>query len=334
VTQHGPAFVTGGTGFVGGAVVRALLDQGREVRALGRSDQAVRALAAAGAIPVRGDVASIEAVVSDIGGCTTLFHAAGVNAMCLRDPAPMLRTNVEGSAAVVGAAARAGVHRVVYTSSAAVIGEPAGVVGREDTPHRGRFLSAYERSKYLAERRVFEVAARLGVDVVAVNPSSVQGPGRTSGSARLLLGLVNGRVAVTVSTFLSIVDVDDCTRGHLLAETHGRPGDRYLLNGASMSTAQAVDLIRSIAGGPRHVVRLPRGVARLAGSMAAATAWFSGRSPRLCPELVRTLLHGHRYDGSKASRELGLAYRPIEETVRRTLSWYADRGLIRPLDPA
>ena len=159
----------------------------------------------------------------------------------------------------------AGVARVVFTSSAATIGEPRGVVGTEDTPHRGTFLSAYERSKFLAERRVLELGAELGVDVVCVNPSSVQGPGRTEGSARLLIELVNARLPVVVETFLSIVDVDDCTKGHLAAETRGRAGERYLLNGASLTTTRAIALVQAVAGRPRHVVRVPRAVAPAAG---------------------------------------------------------------------
>ena len=131
--------------------------------------------------PSAGDLFDEGALVAGMHGCDTVFHVAGVNAMCLRDPNAMLRTNVDGSASVVQAAARAGVARVVFTSSAATIGEPRGVVGTEDTPHRGTFLSAYERSKFLAERRVLELGAELGVDVVCVNPSSVQGPGPDRG---------------------------------------------------------------------------------------------------------------------------------------------------------
>ena len=219
---------------------------------------------------------------------------------------------------------------MVYTSSAATIGEPRGVVGTEDTPHRGSFLSAYERSKFLAERRVLELGAELGVDVVCVNPSSVQGPGRTEGSARLLIGLVNARLPVVVETFLSIVDVDDCTQGHLAAEERGRPGERYLLNGASLTTRRAIG---ARTGGRRDDLvtcsasRAP--VAPAAGAAAGWAARLTHRDLPFCSELARTLLHGHRYDGSRATRELGLAYRPIEETVARTLAWYAERGLIR-----
>lgn len=288
---------------------------------------------AAGGRSVRGDVLDDAALREGMRGCVTVFHVAGTNAMCLRNPAPMLRTNVEGTAAVIRAAAAADVPRVVHTSSAAAIGEAAGVVGREGTPHRGTFLSEYERSKHRAEERAFALGRALGVEVVAVNPSSVQGPGRTGGSARLLIRLVDARLPVVVDTFISILDVEDCSAGHVLAEERGRAGERYLLNGASLTTWSAVALVRSVAGRPRHVVGLPRIAAAWAGTAASGISRLTGRALPFCPELARTLLHGHRYDGSRATRELGLSYRPVEDTVERTLRWYADRGLIRPLMP-
>jgi dihydroflavonol-4-reductase len=263
-------------------------------------------------------------------GCETVFHVAGVNAMCRRDPEPMYRTNVVGSTSVVRAAARAGVTRTVYTSSAATIGEPRGVIGTEDSPHRGTFLSAYERSKFMAEKRVFTLGSDLGVDVVSVNPSSVQGPGRTEGSARLLIGLVNARLPVIVNTFVSIVDIEDCTQGHIAAEERGRPGERYVLNGASLTSGHAVEVVRAVAGRPRRVIHAPRAAASVAGTAADWAAGPARRDLPFCSELARTLLHGHCYDGSRATRELGLAYHSIEETVARTLGWYAEHGLIRP----
>ena len=178
----GPAFLTGGSGFVGGALLRAT-GRGR-TRGARRSPaprDAAAVVEAAGGRPVRGDLFDDDALVLGMRGCETVFHVAGVNAMCCRDPEPMFRTNVDGSASVVPAAARAGVARVVYTSSAATIGEPRGVVGAEDTPHRGTFLSAYERSKFLAERRVFALGAELGVDVVCRQPVVRPGPGPDRG---------------------------------------------------------------------------------------------------------------------------------------------------------
>jgi dihydroflavonol-4-reductase len=324
-----PVLVTGGTGFVGGALLRRLLADGRAVRALARSEEAATAIAELGATPVPGDLGDWRSLADAMRGVGTVFHVAGLNAMCLRHPSALYRTNVDGSERVMRAAASAGIDRVVYTSSAATIGEPEGMVGREDTPHRGSFLSDYERSKYLAERRVQTLGAELGVAVVTVNPSSVQGPGRTGGSARLLLGLVNATIPVVVPTFLSIVDVGDCTEGHLLAERAGVPGERYLLNGATLSIAEAIEVLRGASGRPRRVVTLPRALARLAGALAGSAARVTGRDLPACPEAIRTLLHGHRFDGSRARRELGLSYRSIDETVTRTLAWYADQGLLR-----
>jgi dihydroflavonol-4-reductase len=326
----GPVFLTGGSGFVGGALVKALLADGREVRALARSDESADGLAALGASVVRGDIGDHGALLGGMRGCNTVFHVAGVNAMCTRDPAPMLHVNVEGAAAVVRAAAAARVARVVHTSSATTIGERAGEVGREDTHHRGSFMSNYERSKFLGERRVMALGEELGLAVVCVNPSSVQGPGRTGGSATLLLDIVNGRMPVLVNTWLSVVDVEDCTQAHLLAEREGVPGRRYLVSGASFELRTAVAMLRDASGHPRRAWFAPRAVARGAGAVAGLAARLLRRDGHICSETVRTLLHGHRFDASLAERELGLSYTPVATTIRRTLAWYAERGLAPP----
>lgn len=325
--MSGPVFVTGGSGFVGGALVARLVEEGRTVRALARSGDAAASLAGAGADPVHGDLADPTSLTDGMRDCDVVFHLAGVNAMCRRDATPMFRANVEGSARVVRAAAQAGVGRVVHTSSAAAIGEARDTVGREDSPHRGWFLSRYEESKYLGEREALALGRTLGVEVVCVNPSSVQGPGRTGGSARLLLDLLNGRMPI-VDTFLSIVDVADCTEGHLLAASRGVPGERYLLSGVTLQTRHAVALLRAETGRPRRVRRLPRGAASVAGALGGAAAVLTRRDVPMCPELARTLLHGHRYDGSRATRELGLPYTPIRDTIDRTVRWYRSRGLL------
>jgi dihydroflavonol-4-reductase len=326
----GPTFLTGGSGFVGGDLLHRLVAEGREVRALARTAEAAEAVAEAGAIAVPGHVLDHAALLEAMRGCGTVFHVAGVNATCVRDPAPMLRVNVDGTATVVRAAAAARVARVVVTSSAATIGEPAGVVGREDTPHRGSFLSQYERSKVLGERRALALGAELGVPVVCVNPSSVQGPGRINGSAQLLLDIVNGRLPVLVDTWLSVVDVEDCSAAHLLAEREGVPGRRYLVSGASFDLRTAVMLLRRTWGRPGRVWFAPRPLASVAGALAGALGRVTGREARICPETVRTLLHGHRFDPSLASQELGWRPTPIEVTIRRTLGWYAEQGLAPP----
>lgn len=324
----GAAFVTGGSGTLGRPIVRALVAQGRPVVALARSDTARASLQELGARPVSGDVRDESSLLDGMSGCDVVFHVAGVNAFCLADPSILYRVNVEGSRAVIRASARAGVKRVVYTSSAAVVGEAAGTVGREDSPHRGWFLSHYERSKFEAERAVLTAAAQTDVDVVCLNPSSVQGPGRASGTARLIRAHLDGKLRVFVDSTVSFVDIDDCARGHLLAEERARPAERYLLNGATLQTRDALSIIGEAAGIERKARALPGSVAQVAAAAVEIAGRARGRTPPVCREIVRTLRHGHRYDGSKAARELGLAYTEPGVTLRRTVEWLVHEGLV------
>ena len=314
--------VTGASGFVGGAIVRRLLADGGSVVALVRSREAAARVSALGADPVIVDLADTHAAARAMRGSETVFHVAGRNAMCPRYPETLQRDNVDLAVAVVSAAADAGVGRVIHTSSAATLGEEAGEVGREDTTHRGRFLSAYERSKYLGERAVLDAARRLDVDVVVVNPCSVQGPGRTTGSAQLLFRIARSRRPMLVRTWISVVDVDDCAAGHVLAARHGLPGERYVLSGPSLRVEQALGALRAVTGGPRRVLWVPALAVRAIAPVTALAGLRRGDAdPLICPAVVRALLHGHRYDGSRATRELGLRYRPLEETLERTLAW-------------
>ncbi len=329
------AFLTGGSGFVGGAVIRRLVADGRDVRALARSDAAAATVAALGARPVRADLSDRNALAEGMRGCDAVFHVAGVNRTCVRHRSELTDANVDAPGIVVRAAFDAGVPRVIHTSSAASLGEDHGTVGTEDAPHRGGFLSEYERSKYLGERRARETGRELGIDVICVNPSSVQGPGRTSGTARILLHVAGSERAVLVRTWISVIDVDDCAAGHVLAERRGTPGERYVLSGASIRIEDAVELLRARTGRPRRVLWIPRAVVRGATPLAALAARASrSADPSVCPALLRTLLHGHRYDGSRATRDLGLRYRPIEETLRRTIAWYEERGILPSGSPA
>jgi dihydroflavonol-4-reductase len=277
---------------------------------------------------VRGDVLDLESLAAAMRGCELVYHAAGANAFCVRDPSPMFEVNVRGSRNVVLAAARAGVRRVVYTSSAATLGEASGTIGSEGSPHRGWFLSDYERSKFEAEQAVFATAHEGGIEVVSVNPASVQGPGRATGSARLLLDYLNGRIKAVVDSRLSLVDIADCTDGHLLAGARGEPGERYVLSGATLSVREGLALVARLVGVDRPVRALPPSVAMAVATAAEAVGRVRRSSPRICRELARTLIHGHAYDGSKATRALGLQYTPIEETLRRTVDWWVEQRLV------
>ena len=322
-------FVTGGTGVIGTALVTRLLERGDEVVALARSDAASRTLEARGATVVRGEGDDEDDLTRGMEGCALVFNVAGINTLCVEDPRPMERMNVGGAVAAVRAAARAGVARLVHTSSAATIGEPPGVVGTERTPHRGWYLSTYERTKTEGERAALATSRELGQDLVLVNPSSVQGPGRAGGTGRILLAFLDGRLRVFVPTHVSLVDIDDCVAGHLLAAERGVAGERYLVNGMTLEITQALALAADVAGVERKPRLLPRRVATVAAAAVERGFKVAGRRPPVCREMVRTLLHGHRYDGSRAERELGLRYTDPRETLRKTVAWARAEGLIR-----
>jgi len=276
------------------------------------------------------DASSLE---DAFAGARFVFHVAGLVAACRRDASAVLRTNVIGTRNAVLAAGRAGVERLVLTSSAATIGERAREIGREDTRHRGWFLSAYERSKAEAESEAFALARTGRPEVVGVNPASVQGPGRADGTARLLLLAARGRLPVTLETTVSFVDVGDCAAGHRLAAERGAPGERYLLCGATMSTDETLRIVdavvgRRVGGRPGRRVRVPTGAALPAAALVETGFSILRRDPPICRELALALMHGRRYDGSRAARELGLEYRAPDETIARTIAWFRTSGLL------
>jgi dihydroflavonol-4-reductase len=322
-------FVTGGSGLIGRALLRRLIERGDRVVALARSDEAAADLGSLGADVVRGDLLDRAALAEGLRGSAIAYNVAGVNALCPTDPAPLYRVNRDGARAIARAAAAAGVRRVVHTSSAATLGEAAGTIGSEDSPHRGTFLSDYERSKTEGERAVLDEAARTGLDVVCVNPSSVQGPGRTGGTGRILLALLDRRLPLFIDTRFSVTDIADTVEAHLLAAERGVAGRRYVLCGAVLTTAEALALLSRVSG---HAVRpriVPDALASAAGVIAEAAYRVARRHPPFCRAMVRTMIHGHAYDGSRATAELGLRYTPVEDTLRRTLEWARAEGLVR-----
>ena len=321
-------FLTGGSGFVGEALAKRLVADGEEVVGLARSGEAAGKLEALGVRAVRGDVLDEDAMAAGMAGCALAYHVAGINTMCPTDPAAMFHVNVRGAELAVRAAARAGVKRVVLTSSAATLGEEHGTVGNEDSPHRGWFMSVYEQTKHDGEVAAFAAAQAEGIELVAVNPSSVQGPGRTGGTGRFLLAYMKGRLPVFVDTNLSLVDVDDCVEGHVLAAARGEPGERYVISGEPKSAKEALEIFSRVAGVERNPRLLPGFVALGGATAVEAVARVRGRKPPVCRAMIRTLLHGHKYDGSKATRELGLRYTPLEDTLRRTIDWARSSGLL------
>jgi dihydroflavonol-4-reductase len=321
-------FVSGGSGFIGGALCEELRARDDEIVALARSDAAEAKVRDHGAEPLRADALDEDLIAEGMKGCEVAFHVAGVNSHCPQNPDELMRVNVGGPETAVRAAARGGVKRLVLTSSAASVGEAPGTVGNEESRHRGWYLSLYDRSKFEGEQRAFAAARREGIELVAINPSSVQGPGRASGNGKILIDYLNGKLPVFVDVYISVVDIADTVAGHLLAAERGTPGSRYVLNGATVRAQEALEILSGLTGVERPVRMAPPVVARGVAALSESAGRIRGKTSSMCRARMRTILHGHRYDGSLAARELGLVYTPLGETFRRTIDWAREQGLI------
>ncbi|MGI9529325.1 MAG: NAD-dependent epimerase/dehydratase family protein [Acidimicrobiia bacterium] len=320
--------ITGASGLVGGDLLKTLVDRGESCRAIVRSEASAQTVASLGATPVVADLFDHDAMRDALWGAEVLYHVAGVNETCARDSSAMDSVNIDATRSVIRAAAAGGVGRIVYTSSAAAIGENQGIVANEDIVNNGEYLSPYARSKHPAEIAAFEEASEVGIDLVAVNPSSVQGPGRSGGSAKILLYVLRSRRPVLTDSFLSIVDIGDCTAGHIAAADRGRAGERYLLSGAALSVRDAVDLAQRVSGASINPRWVSEGVVRMVSRPASRFVNLVKPDAGLCPALIDTLLHGHRFDGSRAERDLGVVYTPISDTFTRTIEWFRSEALI------
>jgi dihydroflavonol-4-reductase len=324
------AFVTGGTGFIGGSVVRRLLEAGHEVRALVRPGADTRQLDGLPVERVAGALSDAEPLQQGMAGCDWVFHVAALYSYWGHRAEDFYQTNVEGTRRVLEAAGQAGVARVVYTSSIAVLGLNADhSPATEDTPSTlADRIGPYQRSKFLAEE-VARDHARQGLPVVIVNPSTPVGVGdhKPTPTGQIIVDYLNGRMFAFVDTGLNIVDVEDVAAGHLLAAERGRVGERYILGGQNLSLKQILDLLAQISGRPPARFHIPHAVALALSYVDVALARLNPRrAPAATPEKVRL---SHRYewfDPAKAVRELGLPQTPAREGLRKAVEWYRTNG--------
>ena len=325
------ALVTGATGFVGAAVARALSIARWQVRVLVRAGSDRGNLQRLAVEVVEGDLADLGSLERALEGCSGLFHVAADYRLGARDPKPLYRTNVEGTRNILNAARTAGVGRIVYTSSVATIGIPSdGSPGDERTPVTlSNMIGHYKRSKYLAEEVVRD-AARMGMSVVIVNPSTPVGPGdiKPTPTGRLVLDAASGRMPAYVDTGLNIVHVDDVAAGHLLAFERGRAGERYILGGEDMTLQTILAQIARLVGRTPPRVRLPYAAVLPVAYLAEAFARLSGRSGRVTLEGVRMSRKRMFFSSGKAVSELGYRWRPPLEAFEDAVRWFRERGLL------
>jgi len=325
--------VTGGTGFVGAAVVRALIARGEQPRCLVRRDSDRRNLEGLGVDLVEGDLTDTDSLKKALESCTALFHVAADYRIWVRDPHVMQRVNVEGTRQLMEAALRQGVDRVIYTSSVAVLGKaPGGGPADEETPVRlGDMIGVYKRSKFLAEVEVRRLQREEGLPVVTVNPSTPIGPRdvKPTPTGRMVVEAAAGRVPAFVDTGLNVVHVDDVAAGHLLAFDKGVLGERYLLGGENLNLAAIFAEVAALRGRRPPRLRLPR--RPLFPLALAAETWArisGGREPLLTVDALKMAAKPMYFSHDKAARELGYQPRPASEAIRDAVEWFQAEGYL------
>jgi len=321
--------VTGGNGFVGCYIVRALVARGDHVRVMIRAGADVRALAGVDGEHVIGDLRDPEAVAAAAAGCDEIYHVAADYRLWVLDEAPMYATNVEGTRNVLAAARRHHVGRVVHTSTVGALGVPKGGPGTEDTPVAlDDMVGPYKRSKFLAEQAAL-AAAREGMPVVVVNPSTPIGAldYKPTPTGRVILDFLNRRMPAYLDTGLNLVDVTDCARGHLLAAERGRVGEKYILGGENLTLQQLLERLAAISGLPAPRIKIPYNVAlgfAIGADLVARK--LTKKPPRASVTEVRMARKIMFFDSSRAGRELGYEPGPIDTALSDAISYYRTTG--------
>ena len=327
------AFVTGATGFVGAAVARALALRGFSLRLLVRRASERKHLAGLEAELVEGDLNDAESLTHGVKDCRYVFHVAADYRIWVPEPEAMIATNVRATETLLRLAHAAGVERIVYTSSVAALGlAPRGAPpADEKTPITyDKVVGTYKKSKFLAE----QVALRLsdeGIPVVIVNPAAPVGPGdvKPTPTGVMIRDAATGRMPAFVDTGLSVVHVDDCAEGHLLALERGTIGERYILGGENISMAEVLGLVDEVTGKPVRRFKLPIGPLMPAAVVAEQVARVTGKEPRLTRDHLKMARKMMYFSSAKAEADLGYTYRPAREAVRDALTWFETHGYLK-----
>jgi dihydroflavonol-4-reductase len=323
--------VTGGTGFVGRAVVVELLARGREVRVLVR-DPRHPVLAGLELEKVVGDLRDPASLRQAVRGCGQVFHVAADYRLWVPDPEVMYAVNVEGTRHLMAAAAEAGVARVVYTSTVGTLGNPGdGTPGTEDTPVTlNDMVGHYKRSKFLAEQVVLDFA-RQGLPVVLVHPSTPVGPwdSRPTPTGQMIVDFLKGRMPAYLETGLNLIHVRDVAQGHLLAADKGRLGEKYILGNENLSLSEIFRMLADITGLPAPTLRLPYWpILALAYANEFWASYITKKPPRLPLTAVQMARKFMYFDNAKALRELGLPQTPVRQALADAVAWFKEHGYV------
>jgi len=313
-------------------VAHALADQGADLRLLVRATSNLKNLEGLKAETAIGDLRDPTSLEKAMAGCDTVFHVAADYRLWLRDPGEMYRSNVDGTRAILEAARKNGVRRVVYTSSVATVGFTAnGHPADEDSPVAlSNMIGHYKRSKFMAEQVALE-AGRSGMHVVTVNPTTPIGEQdvKPTPTGRIVLDFLKRKFPAYVETGLNLVDVGECARGHVAALEKGRSGERYILGGEDLTLKQILDRLGEITGLPSPKIKLPYFFAFATGVIdEAITGRLLNREPRATVDTVRMGRKKMFASSAKAERELGWKIVPVEGALRRAVEWFRSNGYV------
>jgi len=325
------ALVTGGSGYIGSAVVRQLLEDNQEVKVVVRETDDLRNLTGLEVEYAYGDVRDYHSLCRALDGCDRVFHLAAIYAIWLSNPRIMDSVNVQGSKNVFEASLRRGIEKVVYTSSVAAL----GAHGRERPADErasfnlGHTKDAYYFSKFRAEQVALDYSRR-GLPVVIVNPTNPCGPrdiGPTP-NGQLIINVVRGKLLGYVDGGINVSDVTDTAIAHLRAMEKGRPGEKYVLGNANLSVKQYFTLIAETAGVRPPALRIPRFAAVLFGYLYEAAAEVTRKPPITTAAWVRVGSHYSFWDSSKAVNELGMPQTPIRQSIKSAIDWFRQNGYL------
>jgi len=321
-------FLTGSTGILGKPLLKKLLNEGHNVYALSRNKIHDDFLTSNNAKIINGELIS-DGIYEQLKdhSIEAIFHVAGANKKCQKDPSSMFRTNIEGTKQMLELGNKLKIEKFIYTSSAVTLGEQKGTIGNEDSIHRGTFLSDYEESKYLAEEVAF--AFNKEFEFVSINPSSVQGPGRISGTAKLLISTLNKKFPPLIKSSVSVVDIDDCTEGHYLGLIKGKNNERYVLNSFRLDVETLIQNLKSVTNWNGSPIYISKQLLAGLGPLFDTFGKFTSLGGVICGETIRVLTHGHLYDGQKAKKELGLNYTSVDDFISKTISWLNSEKLTK-----
>ncbi len=325
--------VTGAAGFVGSAVVRALLSQGAAVRAFMRPTSDAGNLDGLAVERALGDLRDRRSVDRAIKGCEAVFHVAADYRLWVPEPKEMFDNNVNGTRNVMEAAGEAGITRIVYTSSVATLGLPCDDgAADEDTPAtQDDMIGPYKQSKFAAEALVRTMIAERGLPAVIVHPSTPIGPWdrRPTPTGQIIVEAASGHMPAYVDTGLNMVHVDDVAEGHILALKHGKPGERFILGGDNLTLKQILTQIAEVTGRPAPRIQVPHNVVMPIAALAEMWGRISNREPFVTLDGVRLARKKMFFTSARAMRRLGYRPRPASDAIVDAIDWFNRHGYLR-----